>query len=352
MRKTLISLLLMGLSLSAMADNTPRWLRQNAISPDGRTIAFVYQGDIYTVPSVGGRAVQLTTNPAHDTEPLWTADGKYIVFASYREGSKDLWAMPSEGGAPVRLTTYNGGETPLCVGPDGKVYFLASIQESVQSSIFPGEGKLYSVDLNAVLAAGDDEKALAKARKPSVVISLPVENMSINAQGTIIYEDWKGYEDEFRKHHTSAVTRDIWKRETSGTYTKLTSYVGENRNPVFAADGHTYYYLSEMNTGTEAVDSWGGDLNIWKADIAGGSPSRVTSFKGNPVRYLSISKDGTLCFSYNGDLYTCRDGVQPTKVAITLIKDVNNKEKFLESVSGGARSLAGVPQWKGGCSGG
>ncbi len=40
---------------SAVAD-TPLWLRYPAISPDGSTIAFCYQGDIFTVPSSGGAA--------------------------------------------------------------------------------------------------------------------------------------------------------------------------------------------------------------------------------------------------------------------------------------------------------
>ena len=54
-------------SLWAQADDAPLWLRYPALSPDGREIAFTYKGDIYTVPVEGGRAVQLTTNPRHDT---------------------------------------------------------------------------------------------------------------------------------------------------------------------------------------------------------------------------------------------------------------------------------------------
>ena len=113
---------------TAGSQTSPRWLRQNAISPDGGTVAFVYQGDIFTVSASGGEAVQLTTNPAHDTEPLWSPDGEYIVFASFREGSKDIWAIPAKGGTPCRLTDFGGRETPLAVAPDGKVYFSANIQ--------------------------------------------------------------------------------------------------------------------------------------------------------------------------------------------------------------------------------
>ena len=103
---------------------------------DGSCIAFAYQGDIFLVPSQGGLARQLTSNPAHDTEPLWSADGKWIVFASVREGSKDLWAISAEGGAPRRLTCYGGSETPLAMTPDGNVLFSANIEDVPGSSVF------------------------------------------------------------------------------------------------------------------------------------------------------------------------------------------------------------------------
>lgn len=79
------------------AQDAPLWMRHCAISPDGTTIAFTYKGDIYTVPVGGGRAMQLTTNPAHDTEPVWSPDSKRIAFASDRMGSMDVYIVSKEG---------------------------------------------------------------------------------------------------------------------------------------------------------------------------------------------------------------------------------------------------------------
>ena len=70
----MIPALALFLSAAAQADDSPLWMRYCAISPDGQTIAFSYQGDIYTVPSSGGKARQLTTHPAHDTRPVWSPD--------------------------------------------------------------------------------------------------------------------------------------------------------------------------------------------------------------------------------------------------------------------------------------
>ena len=64
-----------------------------------------------------------------------------------------------------------------------------------------------------------------------------------------IFQDRKGYENPYRKHHTSAVTRDIWIYDTkNNSYTKVSTYAGEDREPVWG-DGDKIYYLSERTNG-------------------------------------------------------------------------------------------------------
>ena len=346
--RIITTLLAALLTLAASAQTTPRWLRQNAISPDASKIVFVYQGDLFIVPVAGGEATQLTSNPAHDTEPVWTPDGKFVVFASWREDSKDIWAIPADGGTPVRLTTFGGRETPLTVAPDGTLYFTANIQEDPQSSVFPGDGKLYSLPLGKALEAA---KAGKRLPTPKQVFSFDVAALSINKAGKFLYEDVKGYEDYYRKHHTSAVTKDIWLKD-GAQFTKVTSFPGEDRNPVWAPDGNTWYYLSEQGgtrkggpngtlTDAPQPDDWGGDSNIWSSE-----GKQITHFEKNPVRFLSVAGDGTMAFSWNGDLYTLKDGGEPAKVEITLRKDKPEKEHIWRSLSGGPGSMAISPDGK------
>ena len=90
------------------------------------------------VSSKGGQAVQLTSNSAYDSDPLWSADGKNIVFSSYRELSKDVFVTSVNGGEPRRLTFYSGSETPLAVLRDGTVLFSANYCSDGVYDGFPG----------------------------------------------------------------------------------------------------------------------------------------------------------------------------------------------------------------------
>ena len=307
----------------AMENNTG-WLRKSAISPDGKRIAFSYQGDIFVVSSEGGLARQLTSSAAYESDPVWAPDGKQIVFTSSREGSKDIWRIGIGGGTPARITTYQGGETPLCVTPDGKVLFSAVIGIDPKTCAFPGDPQLWSVPL--------------EGGKPQMVFPFTVGNASVNASGDILYEDYKGYEDPLRKHHTSSVTRDIWVRKASdGSFTKLSDYIGEDRNPVFAADGDSFWWTSERE---------GDCFNIWRSSVSKPSECvKVSSFETHPVRNISASADGTLLASWNGSLYLIKEGAEPRKLSICVNKDNDEHQVVYRNLTSGVSALC--PSWKG-----
>ena len=285
--------------------------------------------------SKGGKAIQITSNPAYDSDPIWTADGKEIVFSSTREKGKDIFITSREGGVPQRITDFPGQETPRAVLEDGTILFSANIQPDTEYSGFPGEQQLYAVT--------------GKGGRPYRVTSLPIASLSVGKDRKVIYEDIKGYEDPFRKHHTSSVTRDIWLYTPAaqagtkvsingdGTFARLSSFKGEDRNPVFAADGNTFYYISEKN----------GTANIYRSSISDpGKDMQITFLEKHPVRYMSVAADGTVAFSYNGELYTVADGREPEKVGIELSKDTNERSEERRILTSGISSIAVSPDGK------
>lgn len=327
MRKIFFAALFVILSAGLKAQDAPLWLRYSAISPDGSRIAFSYKGDIYTVPVSGGRALQLTTHTAYDTRPVWSSDGNAIAFASDREGSFDVYIMPSGGGAPARLTSHSHSEYPVAFRNTGSVVYMANIMQDAEDGEFPsgGFGQLYEVGVSG--------------GRPSLFSSYTMDDIAFNPDGTkLLYHDKKGYEDTWRKHHQSSIARDIWLCDLGGdrSYKKLTAFRGEDRNPVWTPDGAGYYYLSEQD----------GSFNVYKADFSPAAPVKITGFTKNPVRFLTISKGGILCFTCDGEIYTMKEGQQPQKVNVQVVTDnQENKLKYM-NFANGVREMSVSPDGK------
>lgn len=324
MKKILLSAAACVLTGWALAQESPLWMRDCTISPDGTTIAFTYKGDIYTVPVSGGRAMQLTSHPAYDTAPVWSPDSKKIAFASDRMGSLDVFIVSREGGVPQRLTTHSGSETPIVFKDNGHVLFAAAIQPSAEDMQFPSGtfNQVYEVSV--------------EGGRPRMFSSMPMEHISIRKDGKQwLYQDKKGYEDPWRKHHKSSIARDVWMYTpgTPGSYAKLTAFRGEDRDPVWAPDGESFYYLSEEN----------GTFNVFKRRLGSASSTQITRHTVNPVRFLSIAENGTLCYGLDGEIYTLAPGKQPKKVKIEIMSDRLDRDVIRQVLQNGVSEMAVSP---------
>ena len=321
---TLMIGLLLPLACQAV---TPLWLRDAKISPDGKTIAFTYKGDIWTVATEGGQATRLTATDDYETTPVWSPDSRSIAFAGDRAGNFDIYVVDANGGAPRRLTYNSASEVPEAFTPDGKsIVFSASIMDPAESALFPTSRmtELYKVSVA--------DGALTQ------VLATPARFVSWQPDGqSFLYQDVKGFEDEWRKHHTSSVTRDIWLYDAkSGRHTNLTARGGEDTNPVTGPDGK-FYFLSERN---------GKTVNVYEASTSNAADAKaLTSFATHPVRFLSRADNGTLAFTYDGEIYTLAPGSKAAKVTIELTDpDVNIIEKA--GVRSGARHAIPSPDGK------
>jgi len=268
-----------------------RWIRYPAISPDGRWIAFSYRGDLWRVAAGGGEARPLTSHVGYERSPVWSPDSRRIAFASDRHGNFDVFVMDRDGGAATRLTFHSANDTPSAFSRDqGRVIFSSRRRDAPEASIGPAwVGELYAIPVDG--------------GRPKQLLTTPAERARFSPDGgRMVYQDWKGWENYWRKHHVSAVTRDIWVYDrASKTHTRMTRWRGEDRDPVWVTDG--IFFLSER----------GGSFNVYKLAEP---PVQVTKHARHPVRFLSAADDGTLCYAYNGELWTRRGDQKPMRIAV------------------------------------
>jgi serine/threonine-protein kinase len=108
------------------------------VSPDGRWLVFDSNRsgnyDIWRMPTDGGEAVQLTTDPSSDFAPRWSRDGRAIAFHSMRHGNRDIFTINPDGTGELRRTTSPGEELDVDWAPDGTALVHQTFMANVNIS--------------------------------------------------------------------------------------------------------------------------------------------------------------------------------------------------------------------------
>lgn len=303
---------------SAAAAESTLWLRYPAMSPDGETIAFSYRGDIYLVSANGGVATPLTVHGAHDTLPVWSPDGSQIAFASDRYGNFDIFLAPAIGGSATRLTFHSSADLPESFTSEGSsVIFSSGRLDSATNVQFPtrrAQPELYSVSVTGGM--------------PKQILTTPARHATYDEDGKrMAYTDQKAYESEWRKHDNSAFARDVWMLDVeTGEHVRLTDFGTDDRQPVWGPDEQSLFFLSERS----------GSFNVWQLDLEGvAEPTQITHHDTHPVRFLSASARGKLCYAFDGEIWIRPAGATDSvKLEISVATDSrHNQVKWTDVAS-------------------
>jgi Tol biopolymer transport system component/DNA-binding winged helix-turn-helix (wHTH) protein len=262
---------------------------QAAFSPDGRQIAFVWNGerednsDIYVKMIGAERPLRLTSNPAPDTDPAWSPDGYYVAFLRQSANDGGLILVPALGGAERKLADVFPYR-PVVIGnsltysPDGKLLAVPDKTSQQQPfSIFSistetsEKIKLTSPPAGSVgdffPAFSPDQKTLAFVRCVSIAAAdvyllsmagggeptrLTFDNTSI--RGLTWSSD--GREIVFASRRAGS-TYNLWKISTAGTQLeRLTTADRDVYSPTIARQGNHLSYTQSMMDG-----------NIWRIPL-------------------------------------------------------------------------------------
>lgn len=272
------SALILGLPLNAPTrpaasapPSTPSFA-EPGISPDGREIAFVSAGDIWTVPATGGAARLLVSHEADESRPLYSPDGTRLAFVSTRTGNGDVYVLTLATGELRRITFDDLPEQLDAWSHDGKWLYFSSNRDDISGM----------ADEYRVHADGGTPMPVAADRYASEYWGAPSPDgatLAITARGVSRTQWWrKG------TSHLDQSEIDLVRGGSNGapTYTTLVGMGAKSGWPMWSADGATIYFVSDRS----------GTQNLWAQPVAGGEPQQLTHFTTGRVLWPSIAADG------------------------------------------------------------
>lgn len=232
---------------------------QPAVSPDGRSAAFVSDRDghynIYVVLSGGGSLLQVTNDANLKARPAWSPDGSTLAYARLNDsGLWDIWQVPALGGS-TRRVILNAADPAW--SPDGhSLAYEKSPDHSLWVSGLSGENP------RMVAPGGTDTLRDIQPR-----FSPDGARIAFVAQSSGPYGELNVVE------------------VASGKVRRLTNDEALALSPAWSNDGHFIYFAS----------SRGGTMNLWKISADGGRPEQVTAGQGDDAE-LDVSSDGKKIF--------------------------------------------------------
>lgn len=331
-------------SLSAWAQLTPPapqpviGARMPSLSPDGKRIAFTYRGDVWVANASGGNATPLTQHLEQDDHPVFSPDGKWIAFASKRNGNFDIFVVPAEGGETQQLTWHSGNEIPTGWSPDGKFLLFSSKRDAANFELFALDVKTLRCEKLC-----EDYAAINSA------------NYSPDGK-QVIYGRY-GF-PWTRPRYVGSAAEEIWLINlATGNRHALTWDDHQHLWPCFLPDGKRIVSVTIGEptpsstklgeTPTKFEDNPKRTPNLWAVDFQG-EARQLTSFTGGGVRCPAVAaKSGDLAFEYGADLWLLKSGSKkPVKMEFFAARDEKQNERRRDTLNSGVTEFELSPDGK------
>jgi tricorn protease len=282
-------------------------------------IAFVYGGDIWTVPKEGGLAVQLTRSPGEESWPRFSPDGRSIAFTARYNDSADIYTMPVTGGVPERITYNSFYDRTIAWHPDGDRILFASARESGRQNY----RQFYLV-----------------ARGGGLPEKLPVpygELAAFSPDGGRLAYITRITEDYPFKRYRGGLTSDIILFDfATGAAEYITDRHANDGKPAWSGD--TVFFLSDEGENMR--------INIWAYDTVARTLEQVTNFEEFDISYMSAGRND-LVFEMGGELYLMDLETRAYRtVEVRVVSDLSAEMPRSENVAGRIANMTPSPDGK------
>lgn len=272
-KKFLVSIAILT-SLHTQAAESPRFASYPTLSPDGKTVYFCFEGDIWQTSIQGGTATRITALPGEEIQPKVSPDGKFLAFSSNQFGNYDVFILPLAGGDIQQLTFHDANDEVDSWSWDSqKIYFTSGRYNrfgSYEVSIQGGTAKkLFGHYFNTT----------------HHVVETP--------KGELLFNNtWESYSAANRKRYKGAFNPDILGyHPQSGQFTQYTDYEGKDFWSSVDRQGNLYFVSDEAN----------GEYNLYT--LQNGQKVNLTKFPTSIKRPFVSANGQSVVFEKDYQLY-------------------------------------------------
>jgi tricorn protease len=267
-------------------------------------IAFVYAGDVWTVPISGGAATRLSSPAGEESFPKFSPDGKQIAYSANYHGNTDVYVIPAKGGLPSRLTQHSYGDRVIDWHPDGNEVLFSSSRESGRQRFSQfyligdkgGMAKKLSVPYGEFGTFSPDGKQLAYTDKSRV------------------FRTWKRYRGGMSANITLFNLDDLSSKTLIDT---------DANNEIPMWSGNKIYFLSDRGANQRS--------NIWSYDVTSKALKQLTDFSDFDVHFPSVGPND-IVFEAGGKLHLLNLASEQTKeIAVEVVTDQITLQPVIKS---------------------
>jgi Tol biopolymer transport system component/C-terminal processing protease CtpA/Prc len=208
------------------------FLSAPSLSPDGQTVVFSFEGDLWKASVANGEAVRLTAMQGYETNARVSPDGQWVAFTGRQMGNPDVYLMPLAGGEIKQLTFHSGNDDVNSWSWDSRSIYFTSNRAGQQSG--------YTVAIN-----GGTPKRLFGDH----FFMLDHGLFEHPRTGDIYFNDtWESSSQAARKRYKGPFNPEIQSYNTkTKAYTKHTNWEGKDFAVSIDKSGNIYFISDEAN---------------------------------------------------------------------------------------------------------
>lgn len=246
-----------------------------ALTPDGKTVIFSYEGDLWKADIANPAAERLTAMQGQETSPRVSPDGKWLAFSSNQYGNNDVYVMPMAGGDVKQLTYHEASDEVDSWSWDSKeIYFTSGRYNSFSAYKLSRDGgtpiRLFGNYFNTIHGVYEHPQT-----------------------GELFFSNTgESYRFSQRKHYKGAYNPDVQSyNPKTKAYKQYTTWIGKDFWPSVSQKGDVYFVSDEAN----------GEYNLYT--FINGKKTALTGFKTSIKRPVVSANGAKVAFEKDYQLF-------------------------------------------------